>query len=98
MEDAFFYMLVFVPNRTMLLADWDNIRICGEFQAVVPAVTNRFGREEALEELVWRLDSGLEDDKVDEFIISRLKHKLNKVLLVTQHHLGFLHRFPVTFH
>ena len=36
--------------------------------------------------------SGLEDD-VDQFIIPRLKHKFNKLLLVNQHHLGILHRF-----
>jgi hypothetical protein len=75
----------------MLLADL-GIRICGEFQAAVPAVTNRSGREEALEELVWRPDSGLED-YVDQFIIPRLKHKFNKLLLINHNHLGILHRF-----
>ena len=82
-------------NTRTLLADQGNIRIGGEFQATVAAVTNRSGREEALEELVWRPDSGLEDDKVDQFIISRIKHKFNKV---TQHHLSIPHRFTVTCH
>jgi metastasis-associated protein MTA len=68
-DDAFFYALVFDPHQKTLLADRGNIRIGGEFQAAVPAVTNKSGREEALEELVWRPDSGLEDDKVDQFII-----------------------------
>ena len=41
---------------------------------------------------MWRPDSGLEDD-VDQFIIPRLKHKFNKLLLINHHHLGILHRF-----
>ena len=48
---------MFGPHQKTLLADWGNIRISGEFQDVVPAVTNWSGREEALEELVWRPDS-----------------------------------------
>ena len=79
-------MLVFDLHQKSLLADRGNIS--REFQAAVPAVTNRSGREEALEELVWRPDSGLEEDQVDQFIISRVKHKFDKVLLVTEHHLG----------
>jgi hypothetical protein len=56
---------VFNPHKKTLLADWGKIRIGGEFQAAVPAVTNKSRLEEALKELVWRPDSGLEDDKVD---------------------------------
>ena len=68
-EDAFFYALVFDPHQKTLLADRGNIRIGGEFQALVPPVTRQSGREEELEEVLWRPDNRLEEEKVDQFII-----------------------------
>lgn len=70
-EDAFFYALVFDPHQKTLLADRGNIRIGGEYQATVPPVSRTEDtRDEAeLEELLWKPDSELEDDKIDQFII-----------------------------
>jgi len=71
-EDAFFYALVYDPHQKTLLADRGNIRIGSEYQAVVPQLTGAGGQdrnEEQLEEIQWRSDNNLQDEKVDQFII-----------------------------
>merc|ERR1719431_313178 len=62
-EDAFFYALVFDPHQKTLQADRGNIRIGGEFQALVPAV------DRELEELVWSPNNDLDGEKIDQFVI-----------------------------
>lgn len=74
-EDAFFYALVFDPQQKTLLADRGSIRIGSEYQAaIVPKQKERDhesggDEERALEELLWRPDSGLSDEQIDQFII-----------------------------
>merc|ERR1719278_1310710 len=67
-DDAFFYALVFDPHQKTLLADRGNIRIGSEYQAALPALVKE-GREETLEELQWQPNNGLEEDKIDQFVI-----------------------------
>merc|ERR1719431_1629843 len=70
-EDAFFYALVFDPHQKTLLADRGNIRIGGEYQASCPHICRgEDTRDETeLETLLWKPSSGLDDDKIDQFII-----------------------------
>jgi len=70
-EDAFFYALVFDPHQKTLLADRGNIRIGSEYQAMVPPICRgEDNRDETeLETLLWKPSSGLDDDKIDQFII-----------------------------
>jgi len=71
-ENAFFYALVYDPHQKTLLADRGNIRIGGEYQASIPqcqGVESPARNEEDLEEMVWRPDNSLEEDKVDQFVI-----------------------------
>ena len=67
-DDAFFYALVFDPHQKTLLADRGNIRIGSEYQAALPALVKE-GRDETLEELQWQPNNGLEEDKIDQFVI-----------------------------
>ena len=70
-DDAFFYSLVFDPHQKTLQADRGNIRIGGEFQAVVPPVNKEEPVRDSgdLEELQWRPDNQLEEEKIEQFII-----------------------------
>merc|ERR1719431_1771625 len=70
-EDAFFYSLVFDPHQKTLQADRGNIRIGGEFQALVPAVDKEQEVRDSddLEELVWRDSNDLDGEKIDQFVI-----------------------------
>merc|ERR1719318_466518 len=67
-DDAFFYALVFDPHQKTLLADRGNIRIGSEYQAALPALVKE-GRDETLEELQWQPDNGLDEEKINQFII-----------------------------
>merc|ERR1719318_707050 len=67
-DDAFFYALVFDPHQKTLLADRGNIRIGSEYQVALPALVKE-GRDETLEELQWQPNNGLEEDKIDQFVI-----------------------------
>ena len=61
------YALVYDPHQKTLLADRGNIRIGSEYQAVVPQLTGAGGQdrnEEQLEEIQWRSDNNLQDEKV----------------------------------
>ena len=70
-EDAFFYSLVFDPHQKTLQADRGNIRIGGEFQAVVPAVDKEQEVRDSgeLEDLVWSPNNDLDGEKIDQFAI-----------------------------
>jgi len=72
-EDSFFYALVHDPHQKTLLADRGNIRIGSEFQAQVPTVlsgrTGDIRDSSELEELLWRPDNGVVEEKIDQFII-----------------------------
>jgi len=76
-DDAFFYALVYDPHQKTLTADKSNIRIGTEFQAVVPqcgpkpskAALEQERKSEELEELLWRPNGSLEEEKVDQFIV-----------------------------
>ena len=70
-EDAFFYSLVFDPHQKTLQADRGNIRIGGEFQAVVPAVDKEQEVRDSgeLEDLVWSPNNDLDGEKIDQFVI-----------------------------
>ena len=70
-EDAFFYSLVFDPHQKTLQADRGNIRIGGEFQAIVPKVDKEqeVRDSEDLEDLVWSPDNDLDGEKIDQFVI-----------------------------
>ena len=61
-DDAFFYSLVFDPHQKTLQADRGNIRIGGEFQAVVPQVDKEqeVRDSEELEELVWNPENDID--------------------------------------
>merc|ERR1719318_2036872 len=67
-DDAFFYALVFDPHQKTLLADRGNIRIGSEYQAALPALVKE-GRDETLEELQWQPNNGLDEEKINQFII-----------------------------
>merc|ERR1719153_1782035 len=70
-EDAFFYALVYDPHQKTLLADRGNIRIGTEFQAVIPTLNTKEAMRDSddLEELLWQPDNGLEEEKINQFII-----------------------------
>jgi len=70
-DDAFFYALVYDPHQKTLLADRGNIRIGTEFQAVIPPMNVREPIRDSgdLEELLWQPDNGLEEEKINQFII-----------------------------
>ena len=70
-DDAFFYSLVFDPHQKTLQADRGNIRIGGEFQAVVPQVDKEqeVRDSEELEELVWNPENDIDKEKIDQFVI-----------------------------
>ena len=70
-EDAFFYSLVFDPHQKTLQADRGNIRIGGEFQAIVPKVDKEQEVRDSgdLEDLVWSPDNDLDGEKIDQFVI-----------------------------
>lgn len=70
-EDAFFYSLVFDPHQKTLQADRGNIRIGGEFQALVPAVDKEQEVRDSgeLEDLVWSPSNDLDGEKIDQFVI-----------------------------
>lgn len=70
-EDAFFYALVYDPHQKTLLADRGNIRIGNEFQAAIPAYNPKEAMRDStdLEELLWQPDNGLDDEKINQFII-----------------------------
>ena len=61
------YALVYDPHQKTLLADRGNIRIGSEYQAVVPQLAGAGGQdrnEEQLEEIQWKSDNNLQDEKV----------------------------------
>jgi len=70
-EDAFFYALVYDPHQKTLLADRGNIRIGNEFQAVIPQMNRKDAIRDSgeLEELLWQPDTGLDEEKINQFII-----------------------------
>merc|ERR1719435_403176 len=67
-EDAFFYALVFDPHQKTLLADRGNIRIGGEYQAVIPTLNTKEVMRDSddLEELLWQPDNGLDEEKINQ--------------------------------
>lgn len=74
-EDAFFYTLVYDPAQKTLLADKGDIRVGSRYQAEVPSTTIEAAGQtddrvsEELETLVFRPDTGLTDQEIQQYLI-----------------------------
>ena len=64
-------MCTLFNKPVVLQADRGNIRIGGEFQAVVPIVDKEQEVRDSgeLEDLVWSPDNNLDGEKIDQFVI-----------------------------
>lgn len=74
-DDFFFYTLVYDPQQKTLLADKGEIRVGSKYQAEVPPTTLEAAGEtddrvlEELETLVFKPDTGLTDQEIQQYLI-----------------------------